>query len=322
MYEIALASKNDRETLRKDLLGAINNFENTVKTIAEEHSAKYTEISNKISLLLTAFPNYDFEGVKDALADLENAVKENTTVSKDNTAKIGNKLDGVNGRLDQVLAKLDTLIKEFGKLADVYGDLIAEWNADVKSLIEAMKAGHTDIVEEIKSLENSQNIANSLIEAGTAGLIEAINNIKVSGGNGEGMTIAQLKAYMQERDAENFKKLEALLDGLGIDDLSKDVDTIKDRFNDLPNYFSQLNEILTAVKNLDKNDPNYEAKFNKIIEILENWKCNCDCGKDSSFNEGILGDLQNALAKAETEILYKKGMMSAPDYDMAMSYLG
>ena len=102
----------------------------------------------------------------------------------------------------------------------------------------------------------------------------------------------------KQHDEANFNKYKELIENL---DLNVDIDTstIEDLLTSIDNkmeYINDNSEILTQILNklnsIDWSNPDYTDKLDKIIEILENFKCNCDCGGN---NEGILGDLDDVL---------------------------
>ena len=65
--------------------------------------------------------------------------------------------------------------------------------------------------------------------------------------------------------------------------------------DNLKDYTKQLNEIIELLKGINLSAPEYADKLDRIIELLENFKCNCNCGADSGDNEGIVGDLGDLL---------------------------
>ena len=119
------------------------------------------------------------------------------------------------------------------------------------------------------------------------------------------MTIDEYKAYMEERDAKNLAIFEEYMIESGyanlpgttteIKDLLEEIKNDKQEPIDYSNQFNRIISLLKEIKNLDPSSPDYSAILKEISEKITEWKCNCECGKDSSNNEGILGDLENAL---------------------------
>ena len=79
------------------------------------------------------------------------------------------------------------------------------------------------------------------------------------------------------------------VDTTTIEDLLKEINNKMDGINDNSEI---LDQILNLLKGIDWTKPDYSSKLDRIIELLENFKCNCDCGGN---NEGIIGDIEEVL---------------------------
>ena len=85
---------------------------------------------------------------------------------------IAGKVDEVSKKLDIVIDKLNTLIKDFGKHAkdvnnyhQAYSQKLDAVHAEFSIFADELLQNGIDVIEEIKSLENSQNIANKYLKA-------------------------------------------------------------------------------------------------------------------------------------------------------------
>ena len=143
-------------------------------------------------------------------------------------------------------------------------------------------------------------------------LNKSINDLKVEiekirvavegdgdGGNGSSITLDQLEELWKQHDEANYNRYKELLENLNIT-VDVDTTTIEDLLKEINNKMDGINDnsaildqILDLLQGIDWTKPDYSDKLDRIIEILENFKCNCDCGNS---NEGILGDLEDVLS--------------------------
>ena len=112
------------------------------------------------------------------------------------------------------------------------------------------------------------------------------------------MTLEQLEEIWKKHDVANYNKYKELLENMQIDvDINTDdiealLSKIDSRLEQIQGNSEILDAIYNLLKDIDWKNPDYRDKLDRIIEILENFKCNCDCGGN---NEGIIGDLEEAL---------------------------
>ena len=138
-------------------------------------------------------------------------------------------------------------------------------------------------------------------------MVEAVNDLKIAieelsqsinEGGGSSITLDQLEELWKQHDEANYNRYKELLENLEINvdvnttNLEELLQTIDNKLNYLQENNDILKQILNKLEGIDWTDPDYSAKLDRIIEILENFKCNCDCGNS---NEGILGDLDEVL---------------------------
>ena len=113
-------------------------------------------------------------------------------------------------------------------------------------------------------------------------------------GTEEAMEEKELKDGTKVKVPRVFNKYKELLENLDIN-VNVDTTTIEGLLNEINNKMDGINDnskILDEILALLKAHPNYTDQLDSIIKILENFKCNCDCGGN---NEGILGDLEEVL---------------------------
>ena len=127
----------------------------------------------------------------------------------------------------------------------------------------------------------------------------AVNAITVHIGNGSSITLDQLEELWKQHDEANYNRYKELLENLNIT-VDVDTTTIEDLLKEINNKMDGINDnsaildqILDLLQGIDWTKPDYSDKLDRIIEILENFKCNCDCGNS---NEGILGNLEDVLS--------------------------
>ena len=128
----------------------------------------------------------------------------------------------------------------------------------------------------------------------------------------DAMTVDEFKEALAERDqklAEDFMKF---IEAYGFDKMPGDVLTIKNLLSSIENmvkqntdYSQQLNiiisyekDILDFIKTIDLSNPECVAKLENIINILNNFKCNCECGKPAEDNDESIKDLEDLFGKS------------------------
>lgn len=293
----------------KDLIGEINNFKNTYIKTEAEHAKKLDEIIAKLSYIATFLPKLDQSDVENAIKDLTNAVDKNTEV-------VGNGLDNINAKLDAVLEKLDKIFNNTSGLAKYFDEQNENWtnalgnlekgNQMLDKILKEQQVTNSTLngfKAEFKNVRDAQNLSNSYLYILTQKANDVENAIKDLDVNvAGGMTRDEFVDAMAQRDEKMAAEFKKFIEEYNFDNIPGDVQTIKDFLYDIKtkveaqkDYSGQLDriialegDILSFLQNANFSDPNTSAKLDEIINLLKNFKCNCECGKDSgSTNEGV-----------------------------------
>lgn len=128
-----------------------------------------------------------------------------------------------------------------------------------------------------------------------------------------GMTIEDLKAYLEESAPKVYDRLLQLLIDTGLDKIAGDVATLKEtaiafkdeyaaNIKEMAGQLDEIIDLLGNLKNLDPSSPDYSEILKQISDDLKNFKHNCECNhtndtnnENTKPNEGILGDLEDIL---------------------------
>lgn len=316
----------DNKKGQQALINAINSFKATYINMEIHQSKQLDNISRKLTFIANYLPNMNQDDIKAAIEELTNALNNNTGAIEENTEIIGEGLDSVNAKLDALLQKMDVVIGKLSGFERYYADQNEKWNAVLKqlgnvnnSLVNIKKEQQftntllMSFKDDFASLKKAANTANtylSILVQKQDELEEALKNINMDGG----MTRDEFLSAMKERDEERDTKLaadfEKFIQDYGFDKVPGDVQTIKDLISEIKDavqnqkdYSGQLdtiinyeNDIYTFLKNMDFSDPNCVAKLDKIINILENFKCNCECGKGSDKNDESIKDIEDMFS--------------------------
>ena len=121
--------------------------------------------------------------------------------------------------------------------------------------------------------------------------------MKVFEGNfdGKGLKIAIVASRFNEfitKELIGGAEDTLLRHNVNTDDIEALLAKIDSRLEQIQGNSEILDKIYNLLKDIDWTNPDYSAKLDRIIEILENFKCNCECGGN---NEGIIGDLEDVL---------------------------
>ena len=277
------------------------------------------DINEKLGVL-NMFPGLEAEELKDALAGLKDAIDKNTN-------SITGELGDIQAQLDKIQATLDNMFKQLGELSkeiSVYNKVFADnWNKaiaklddlngglkDIKATQVVTNTSLGNINADIKDLKEAKVLANGYLAAlleKTGEIKDLIANLEANGKGG--MTIDEFKAYMQERDKEQYEQFVQFTVDMGFDKLPGDVSTIKDllesmnnKIQNLKDYSGQLDTVIGKLDNIADliSNPDYTAKLAKIIDLLENldFTLEHDCehqDKNIETNEGIIGDIGKIL---------------------------
>lgn len=292
MFKLLNMNLTDVANMTKaEVVAAIEKFEKTYIATEEKEVSQFNEMNNKLDIIVT-WPGLDTKGLEDAIKQLIDA-------SKNNTTGLSTQLNGILEQLKIIETKLNAMFNQFGEFANnvsVSNKLFMEkWDATLAKL--------DTFASDLAGLKNQQAISNaylkSLVEKGNQ-LIKVGEEILATG-NG-GMTQAQFEESLAKRDAEAFKQYKALLADLGLDKIAGDVATLKDlvaniknALDNKANYAQQLTRIISLLEGINWNTAENAGKLDQIKQLIAEFKCNCQCGNDSSSNEGILGDIENLL---------------------------
>lgn len=275
-----------------ELEQAIRDFQNSyIKNEAEQ-----TELMASINEKLENISN--FQGLnKD---EIINAINNVTNAVNNNSGNIVDEIKNLEAQIDKLQATVDALFKSFGEYASKADQYFSMFNSKFDSALGLLGS----IDKNMSTIISNQTIANKYLQnlnSSIEDLKVKIDEIKVAidgsqDGSGSGITLEQLEKLLKERDEANYEKYKELLENLNIN-VDVDTTTIEQLLKEIDNKMDILNdnnkilgEILALLKGIDWSHPDYSAKLDKIIEILETFDKNC-----GSCNEGILGDLEDAL---------------------------
>lgn len=311
--------KEDNKAGQNALIGAINDFKKTYITTEQKQSAQFSEIINKLNFISANLPNMDQSDIEAAIKALTDAVNNNTGAIEDNTEIVGNGLDNINAKLDAVLAKLDKVIDNVSGLTNYFEDQKENWGValkflgDINTLMESLlneqqitNSKLDSFKADFKEIKEAQKLANSYLSIliqKQDNLENAIKDIDAKGG----MTREEFLSAMEERDAKVAKEFKEFIAEYGFDKVPGDVQTIKELLTEVNNaiknqkdYSSQLdriikleNDIYNFLKNADFSNPDYTAKLDEMLKAIKEWKCNCECGKDSGKTDESIKDLED-----------------------------
>ena len=275
-------------------------------------------INSKLAILEN-LPNWNLDGIQASIDALRAAMQAD---NKDIMALIKD----VIMKMDEVIAKLDTLVDNTGDIVKNMNNQQAYWEAALKLFGE-----NNELLKEIKedqkvtnktlegfktnfdNIEKNQKTQISYLNILTndlAGLRKTVEELELTVNVEGGMTREEFDSVLAERDPKMLEAFETLIKKYGFDKVPGDVQTIKDLLGDLndlvanqTDYSAQLDriialkgEILDFLKNLDFSDPAALAKLDKIITLLENWKCNCECGNSSDKNDESIKDMEDMFS--------------------------
>ncbi len=273
---------------KSELIAAIKDFQNTYIEVEQNQTEELKSIQTQIEdLKVFISQGGDNEGVINAIKDLTDAVNNGN-------ADITNELKALQEQLNKLQATIDAIYEAIGSQASKVDQYFQKWDAKFDGILgslENIESQLTTIIANQKTAEVYLNNTLKEIEA----LKEEIKNLEIAGGGN--IDYDKLEEMWKEHDEANFNKYSQLIKDLGIDssklnsieDLLKSIDA---KMEYIKGNSDILNKILDKLNSIDWSNPDYSAKLDRIIEILENFKCNCDCGGN---NEGILGDLDDVL---------------------------
>lgn len=310
----------DSNTTLKDILAKLDKMDGTtqeklaailavlgdIKSIGNEINGKLDKIINKFE---NAFP--DNKDIKAALEKIEKYLEQNNA-----------KTDVTNALLEKLLKKSQTgglSQEDLQKILDAIaknGDKIDTTNKLLEKYGTETTVKMTEILEAIKNIKGGNGTGADLealldkvlakMDANTAKIIDAIGNIKVTGGKVDlGSVEAMLKELIEltKKNGNTLDNIDAKMDVVNV--------TTKAILDKLGNVDQNVQNILDFIK---KNAGSYDdskllEKLDKIMDKLDDIlaaikdhkvtvdvtgkvKCECNCGQN---HEGILGDLNDIL---------------------------
>ena len=278
---------------------AIKDFQNTYVNVEQKQIEELQTIQSKIDDLQMFLSNNDNN------QEIIDAINNITVAIGNGNEDVTNELKNLTEQLNKLQQAIDAIYKAIGDQAAITNTYFAKWDGKFDSMLGSLvnlEGAANDIKSQLSTIianqKTTQVYLDNLLKA-IAELKEEIKKLQdAAGGSGSSITIEQLEELWKQHDEANFNKYKELIENL---DLNVDIDTstIEDLLTSIDNkmeYINDNSEILTQILNklnsIDWSNPDYTDKLDKIIEILENFKCNCDCGGN---NEGILGDLEDVL---------------------------
>lgn len=310
----------DSNTTLKDILAKLDKMDGTtqeklaailavlgdIKSIGNEINGKLDKIINKFE---NAFP--DNKDIKAALEKIEKYLEQNnakTDVTNALLEKLLNKSQ-TGGLSQEDLQKILDAIAKNGDKIDTTNKLLDKYGTETTVKM-------TEILEAIKNIKGGNGTGADLealldkvlakMDANTAKIIDAIGNIKVTGGKVDlGSVEAMLKELIEltKKNGNTLDNIDAKMDVVNV--------TTKAILDKLGNVDQNVQNILDFIK---KNAGSYDdskllEKLDKIMDKLDDIlaaikdhkvtvdvtgkvKCECNCGQN---HEGILGDLNDIL---------------------------
>lgn len=311
----------DSNTTLKDILAKLDKMDGTtqeklaailavlgdIKSIGNEINGKLDKIINKFE---NAFP--DNKDIKAALEKIEKYLEQNnakTDVTNKLLEKLLNKSQ-TGGLSQEDLQKILDAIAKNGDKIDTTNKLLEKYGTETTVKM-------TEILEAIKNIKGGNGTGADLealldkvlakMDANTAKIIDAIGNIKVTGGKVDlGSVEAMLKELIEltKKNGNTLDNIDAKMDVVNV--------TTKAILDKLGNVDQNVQNILDFIK---KNAGSYDdskllEKLDKIMDKLDDIlaaikdhkvtvdvtgkvTCECNCGKN---HEGILGDLNDILS--------------------------
>ena len=274
-----------------ELQAKIEEFQKTYVETEQKQLEEMQTISGKLDDL-SIFAGLSKDEIIEAINDVTNAVNNGNT-------DITNELKNLEAQLDKLQKAVDAMYKAIGEQSQKVNQWLSQFDSKFDNALSLLSS----IDKNMNTVISNQTIANKYLQnlnSAVADLKVEIQKIQtiIEGddgtGSGSSITLDQLEELWKKHDEANFNKYKELLENLDIN-VNVDTTTIEGLLNEINNKMDGINDnskILDEILALLKAHPNYTDKLDRIIEILENFKCNCECGGN---NEGILGDLEDAL---------------------------
>ena len=224
---------------RKDILGAINEFQNNYLANESKQAEILDQINGKLDVL-KQLPGLNLAGIQEAIDKLTEAYlngNEDVTMY----------LEKLVAQMNDVIVRLDNVIDNTSGLTEFFADQKANWaNAlgnmekgnqildDIRKEQKATNAKLDAFKGEFGEMKEAQKLSNSYLQilVGKAGDLEdAINNLDVNGG--AGMTRDEFISAMEKVDARRAEEFKKFIEEYGFDKVPGDVQTIKELLADV-----------------------------------------------------------------------------------------
>ena len=274
------------------LQAKIEKFQNTYIATEQKQLEEMQTINAKLDDL-KIFAGLSKDEIVDAINDVTSAVNSGSS-------DITNELKNLEAQIDKLQATVDAMYKAIGEQAAKVNQYLSQFNSKFDNALSLLSKIDTSL----GTIQSNQTIANKYLQnlnSTVADLkveIQKIQNAIEEGGSGSSITLDQLEELWKQHDETNYNRYKELLENLDIN-VNVDTTTIEELLKEISSKMEAINnnsaildEILNLLKGIDWSNPDYSSKLDRIIEILENFKCNCDCGGN---NEGIIGDLEDVL---------------------------
>lgn len=271
---------------------AIKNFQDTYVKVEQKQIEELQTIQSKIDDLQIFLSNNENN------KEIIDAINNITVAIGQGNEDVTNELKNLTEQLNNLQKTIDAIYKAIGDQAAITNTYFEKWDGKFDAILGSLSEIETKLGTIIANQKTAEVYLNNLLKA-VEELKEEIKKLQGStGGSGSSITIEQLEELWKKHDEANFNKYKELIENLEInvdvdtstiEDLLKSIDAKMEYINDNSEI---LNKILDKLNGIDWSNPDYSSKLDRIIEILENFKCNCDCGGN---NEGILGDLEDVL---------------------------
>ena len=282
---------------KEELIAKLDEFEQTYITTEESQTQLLQKINNDVNLIVN-FPGIDQSAVIEGLNKLTEAVNNGNANITEELQTIQEQLNQLKAQINEMMTKFDnqtalvnSYLESFNKQFGMALDMLTNLSGDVNELVFQQSVANGYLNNLMKQIEELKVIINDIKESTENG----------DSGDGSSITIEDLENLFKNYGDTVYNKYKELIKNLGIQ-IGDSTATIEDLVNqinikmdNLKDYTKQLNEIIELLKGINLSAPEYADKLDRIIELLENFKCNCNCGADSGDNEGIVGDLGDLL---------------------------
>ena len=271
---------------------AIKNFQNTYVNVEQKQTEELQTIQAKIDDLQIFLSNNDNN------QEIIDAINNITVAIGNGNEDVTNELKNLTEQLNKLQQAIDAIYKAIGEQAAITNTYLEKYDTKFDGILGMLGSIDSKLNTIIANQKTAEIYLDNLLKA-VADLKEEIKKLQNEAGDGgSSITLEQLEELWKQHDEANFNKYKELIENLDInvdvntttiEELLKSIDAKMEYINDNSEI---LNQILAKLNGIDWSDPDYSSKLDRIIEILENFKCNCECGGN---NEGILGDLEDVL---------------------------